>query len=444
MTQTTGATLRIGCVHRDLDFPYWATFAQGINAAVAELGVELCLPSIDAQEDWAGAAEEVAQQRPDVVILSHAVVGMFPPSIEPFLARNIPVVGAEIGPASHFASVVRADEAQGTELVLDLLFKRMGGCGKLVSIPGTHPSDRERTLQRMLKEHPTIELAFEQAGLWTRESGRRVMQAALEQHDDIRGVFAHNDHMAVGAAEVIAEYGLSDQITVVGFDADPEGLIGVCEGQLAATVYRGLYKVGKLTLQRAVEVARGESVEPELLVPTTLITVDNLVEATLDTTYLLPGLLRDLISSSKAQRMLQQRTIDMQRTIIRELSTPILPISDSILIMPLVGAIDSSRAQQIMDAILQGISRYKAQYMIIDITGISMIDTQIAYHLIQAAQAIKLLGAQALLVGISPDVAHALTGLGIELHGLITRSTLQEGFLYAQRRLQRSAARLTG
>ena len=436
MTSTAPAKLRIGCIHRFLYFPYWMTFAQGVNAGADEMGVELCLPQVDAEDEWQAAVIEVIHQRPHSVILPHNVVGVYPSMIQSFQAAGIPVIGAEVEPDAKFASVVHADEVQGTRLVVGRLFERIGRQGKIANIPGSNPTIRQSEFHAILREHPLVELAYEGAGLWSRETGAREMRAALDAHPDLRGVFAHNDHMALGAADVIAERGLSEQIVVVGFDADPEGLAAVREGRLAATVYRGLYGVGRMAVRLAVQVAQRQQVPPDVLMPTTLITAENLVDATLDTVYMLPGLLRDLVASSQAQHRLQQQTIDAQRTIIQELSTPIIPISDSILIMPLIGFIDSARAQQIMEAMLHAVGEHGAQYMIIDITGIAVVDTAIAQHLIQAARAIQLLGSQAILVGIGPEVAQALIGLGIDFGTIITRATLQAGFAYARRQLE--------
>jgi anti-anti-sigma factor len=241
--------------------------------------------------------------------------------------------------------------------------------------------------------------------------------------------------MALGATEVIAEKGLREQIVVVGFDADPQGLIAIRDGELSATVYRGLYGVGQTAVNIAVGVTRGEEPPSEIRVPTKLITAENLVDATLDTTSMLPGLLRDLIELNRKQRRIQQETINAQRSLIQELSTPIIPISTSILIMPLIGAIDSARAQQIMEAMLEAIGTHGARYLIVDITGIAVVDTAVAHHLMQASQAVQLLGAQVILVGISPDVAQTLVGLGVTFRSLITQSTLQSGLEYAQKML---------
>jgi PAS domain S-box-containing protein len=128
---------------------------------------------------------------------------------------------------------------------------------------------------------------------------------------------------------------------------------------------------------------------------------------------------------------LQQQVIDAQRDALRELSTPLIPITDKVVIMPLVGTIDSQRAQMIMEALLDGVASYRADLAILDITGVQMVDTQVAQALIQAAQAAKLLGAQVMLTGIKPQIAQTLVHLGVDLGGIITRGSLQSGIAAA-------------
>jgi rsbT co-antagonist protein RsbR len=112
---------------------------------------------------------------------------------------------------------------------------------------------------------------------------------------------------------------------------------------------------------------------------------------------------------------------------IRELSTPLLPISKHVVVMPLVGTIDSQRAQQVMEALLEGISAYHATTVIVDITGVRVVDTQVAQALLQSAQAARLLGAKVFLTGIQPQIAQTLVQLGADLSGIVTHSTLQAG-----------------
>ena len=123
----------------------------------------------------------------------------------------------------------------------------------------------------------------------------------------------------------------------------------------------------------------------------------------------------------------QQRLLD----VIREISTPVIPVYDQILVLPLVGTIDSARSGRIMETLLDGVQHYSAEVVIVDITGVPLVDTAVANHLIQATRAATLLGAHCVLVGVSAEVAQTLVQLGINLSMLATRSNLQAGITYA-------------
>ncbi|MEO7911837.1 MAG: PAS domain-containing protein [Roseiflexaceae bacterium] len=129
----------------------------------------------------------------------------------------------------------------------------------------------------------------------------------------------------------------------------------------------------------------------------------------------------------------QDEYIQMQSLLLEELSTPLIPITQHVVVMPLIGSIDSRRAQQVLDALLQGITERHARIAILDITGVPIVDTQVAGALIRAAQAAQLLGAQVVITGIRPEVAQTLVGLGTELRGIVTRSDLQSGIAFATR-----------
>jgi anti-anti-sigma regulatory factor len=131
------------------------------------------------------------------------------------------------------------------------------------------------------------------------------------------------------------------------------------------------------------------------------------------------------------QALAQEETIRAQQAMLAELSTPLIPISDQVMVMPLIGSLDSTRARQVLETLLQGIARSHARVAILDITGVPVVDTQVANALIHAAQAVKLLGAQVVLTGIRPEVAQTLVGLGADLSGIVTRSSLQSGIAYA-------------
>jgi PAS domain S-box-containing protein len=138
-----------------------------------------------------------------------------------------------------------------------------------------------------------------------------------------------------------------------------------------------------------------------------------------------------LAEDALRRSLMQDEIIRAQEAALAELSTPLIPFSDRVVVMPLVGAVDSRRAQQVIDTLLNGIALTRAQVVILDITGVAMVDTQVANGLLRAAQAVKLLGAQAVLTGIRPEVAQALVGLGVDLSGIVTRGTLQSGIAFA-------------
>ena len=146
------------------------------------------------------------------------------------------------------------------------------------------------------------------------------------------------------------------------------------------------------------------------------------------------GMYEDITERKRTEEeriRLQEEVIRIQNATLMELSTPLIPFSDEVVVMPLIGTVDSRRAQHVLDTLLHGISESRARFAILDITGVSVVDTQVANALLRAAQAVQLLGAQVILTGIRPEVAQTLVGLGADLHSIITRSTLQSGIAYA-------------
>jgi len=131
----------------------------------------------------------------------------------------------------------------------------------------------------------------------------------------------------------------------------------------------------------------------------------------------------------------QERIIAVQKQAIQELSSPVIQIWEGVLVLPLVGAIDSERARRMTEGLLTGIKDHQAEHVIIDITGVPVVDTSIANHLLQAIRAARLLGAHCLLVGINAEVAQTMVYLGIDLSGVITRANLQAGIEYVLARM---------
>ncbi len=120
-------------------------------------------------------------------------------------------------------------------------------------------------------------------------------------------------------------------------------------------------------------------------------------------------------------------THERQQAAIRELSSPVIRVHDRVLLLPLVGTIDSYRAQQVMESSLMGVGAEQARVLILDIAGVAVVDTQVADHLLKTTAAVRLLGAQTILTGISPQVARTIVELGVDLSALHTRNKLSDG-----------------
>jgi rsbT co-antagonist protein RsbR len=134
------------------------------------------------------------------------------------------------------------------------------------------------------------------------------------------------------------------------------------------------------------------------------------------------------------QSLAQAEVIRAQAAALAELSTPLIPVSDDVVVMPLIGAVDSARAEQVLDTLLSGVTNRRAQVAIVDITGVAVVDTQVANTILHAAKAVRLLGAQVMLTGIRPEVARTLIGLDVDLGGIETHGSLQAGIAAAFRR----------
>ena len=156
--------------------------------------------------------------------------------------------------------------------------------------------------------------------------------------------------------------------------------------------------------------------------------VDMTFEQMRDVLLLVASIFND-ISSDVFNTYLEEkeRTITAQQDEIKETSTPITQIWDGVLTLPIIGTLDSSRTVSVMEKLLSRIESDRARVVVMDITGVIAIDSQVSHHLIQMMRAVTLMGAMAILTGIRPEIARALTSLNIELGDVVTRATLSDG-----------------
>lgn len=132
-------------------------------------------------------------------------------------------------------------------------------------------------------------------------------------------------------------------------------------------------------------------------------------------------------STIQAYSKTWERTVSLQKIALQELSASLIPVFEKVSVMPLVGTIDTERAKLIMENLLEGVVKHRAEVVLLDITGVPVVDTMVAHHIIQAADAVRLVGAKCMLVGIRPEIAQTIVTLGINLNDFTTTSTLQRG-----------------
>jgi rsbT co-antagonist protein RsbR len=131
----------------------------------------------------------------------------------------------------------------------------------------------------------------------------------------------------------------------------------------------------------------------------------------------------------------RERTIREQQEAIRELSTPVLQVRERLLILPIIGVIDPHRARQLTEQLLRGIRTNRARVVVIDITGVAAMDSNVANHLVLTVEASRLLGATVIVTGLSPEIAQTLVNIGVDLTKMNTVGDLQGGIEEAERLL---------
>ncbi|MGE7768263.1 RsbT co-antagonist protein RsbRA [Peribacillus sp. NPDC096540] len=139
-----------------------------------------------------------------------------------------------------------------------------------------------------------------------------------------------------------------------------------------------------------------------------------------------------------------ERTVSLQKIALQEISAPLIPVLEGITVMPLIGTIDTERAKQIMENLLTGVVKHRSEVVLIDITGVPVVDTMVAHHIIQAAEAVRLVGAKCILCGIRPEIAQTIVNLGINLNEVITKNTLEKGIEVALELTSRMIVKVEG
>ena len=134
-----------------------------------------------------------------------------------------------------------------------------------------------------------------------------------------------------------------------------------------------------------------------------------------------------VLSDLKSQIAKNAELIDRQRETIQTLSTPVITIWDGVLTLPIIGIVDSRRTEEMMETLLNEVIATQSKSVIIDITGVEVVDTKTADHFLKMVKAVKLLGADCIITGISPDIAQTITNIGVDMTNIKTLRSLDQG-----------------
>jgi ribose transport system substrate-binding protein len=271
-----GAPLSIGLAISTQNNPFFVALRDGADAEAKAQGVKLI--TVDAQDDSAkqiSNIEDLIQKKVQVILInpadSDAVAGV----VKEALKAGIKVVsldrsvnGAEVN--AHIAS----DNIAGGKMAGEFLLEKIGGKGNIVElegIPGSSAArERGQGFHAVVDGKADVKLVAKQAADFDRAKGLTVMENILQGNKDVKGVFAHNDEMALGAFKAIEAAGLKN-VVVVGFDATPDAVKAVKAGQLAATVQQKPELIGKMGVDTAIKLGKGEAVDKFIPVPLDLV-----------------------------------------------------------------------------------------------------------------------------------------------------------------------------
>jgi len=263
----------IGFSVSTLNNPFFVTLVDGAKAAAAENNVEIIV--LDAGDDAAKQAsdvEDLISKNIGVLIINPVDSDAAAPAVNDAIAAGIKVVAVDrIVNGVEVDSSIASDNIAGAKMATEYLVELVGKGAKVAELQGVPGASA--TIDRGAGFHEIadvdLDVVASQTANFNRAEGLNVMENILQASGDIKGVFAHNDEMALGAAE--AATASNKDIKIIGFDATDDAIAAVKEGKLAATVAQQPDKMGMTAVETAVKLMAGEMVEKSIPVEVKLI-----------------------------------------------------------------------------------------------------------------------------------------------------------------------------
>jgi rsbT co-antagonist protein RsbR len=287
----------------------------------------------------------------------------------------------------------------------------------ITEFPAEDPRDHEQLLPQLvahLREHRT-KLREEWAG---RIQGAHLLQAMTSQEMAAETTSVYDNYVEVletGSVDALKHYArdLSERIIPRGVEThEVVGIVLLLRDVLARSLF-GKYQRDLDLLNRVLD-----AYEPAA----------NRIANTVAVSFV-----------DERERVIRQ-----QQDAIKELSTPVLPVRERLLVLPIIGVLDADRARQLTEQLLTGIRKHRAKVVVMDITGAPDVDQSVANHLVQTVDASRLMGADVIITGLSPKIAQTLVTIGVDLSKMNTIGDLQGGLEEAERLLGYAVSKQDG
>lgn len=278
---TSPAKPRVALVLKTLNSPFFIEMQKGAVAAAGSLGVDLVIQAaereVDAEKQMQ-IVENLIQTGIKVLLITPSGSREIVAALAKVNAAGIPIIviddriDAEVAAAAGVKTVsyVGSDNVEGGRVAGRALIEMTGGRAKLAfleGIPGHETGDsRLRGFREAIKNSPGIKTVVSQTANWERDQGFTVFQNMLQAHPEIDSVFACNDIMALGAVEAIAAAGRTGKIRVIGFDAVDDARKAIDDGTMAASVAQFPADMGRIAVESAAKIIKGETIPKEQLV----------------------------------------------------------------------------------------------------------------------------------------------------------------------------------
>jgi ABC-type sugar transport system substrate-binding protein len=262
--------------------PFWAAVERGARDAAKALGVNLVVLAPPAETDVQAQIAQIEDQiakRVNAIVVAPTDVSALNTTFDKARARGIPVLFVDTDATwPHKLTFIGTDNRAGGALGGKFLCDRLKGRGEVAIITGvmTTQSIRARVEgARETMQRCGLKIVAELPANSERALGQQVMEDILTRYPNVKGVFAANDLMALGAAEAVKARGKTGQVLIVGFDAIPEAAQAILRGEMAASVAQNPYNMGKFGVEYAVKALKGQRIPKRIDTGTTLVTREN-------------------------------------------------------------------------------------------------------------------------------------------------------------------------